>query len=385
MSCGVARLEVAEPIAREGWIRLSGTLTPPGGKPRTAWFEFESPDGWIPPRRARPFLMAFLPLAMRGGWTISSEDAVDDITLKNLAKWQALFAHWFPWSLSQVDMHFPRAEESPPRLAGAVMGFSGGVDSTDVLIRRRTNPQPGKNSLAAGVLIHGYDIPLTEKEAFAVRWSVAEKTLRRFGARGLRLRTNLRSLARRPYLDWSREVHGIWLVSALSCFDPWYGDLVVASSDTDQRLSLPWASNPITDPLLSGAQSRVTNEGGDLSRFVKIALLAEANALEELRVCYERPESGQNCGGCRKCLLLKLALDCLGFDSTAVFPGGFDQEFRRRFRTRISHLKDNLREMAAAADARGNSQLAREIRGMSTLHPWEAARDTLRRWVRELR
>lgn len=322
---------------------------------------------------------------MRRGWTLAGEDGLDAATVANLAKWQAVFSNWFPWSLAPAGIAFPETAETPPRLVGAALGFSGGVDSTDVLVRRRLCPRPGQQAVAAGLMIHGYDIPLTMEAGFAVRWRAAEAVLARFGARGLRMRTNIRSLARRPYFDWPLEVHGIWLAAALSCLEPWYGELVVASSDEDSHPTIPWASNPITDPFLSGGTARVVNEGGDLSRLGKISLLAKAGALEGLRVCYERPESGENCGSCRKCLLLQLAIESLGGDPGVLFPLGRDPAFRRRFRTRTPWFKSDLLEMAGAADARGDQRLAREIRGMAAADPWVAARDGLRRLVRRLR
>lgn len=322
---------------------------------------------------------------MRRGWTLVGEDGLDAVTVANLAKWQAVFSNWFPWSLAPAGIAFPETAEAPPRLAGAALGFSGGVDSTDVLVRRRLSPGAGRQAVATGLMIHGYDIPLAMEEGFAVRWRTARATLDRFGARGLRMRTNIRSLARGPYFNWPLEVHGIWLAAALSCLEPWHGELVVASSDEDSRPTIPWASNPITDPFLSGGIARVVNEGGDLSRLGKITLLAKAGALGDLRVCYERPESGENCGRCRKCLLLQLALESLGADPAGLFPMGVDPGFRRRFRTRMPCFKSDLLETAAAAAARGDERLAREIRGMAAADPWVAARDGLRRLVRRLR
>jgi hypothetical protein len=381
----VARLEVEDPVERDGRIRLVGRLMPPKGAPREAWFEFDMPDGWMPPRRSRPFALAFLPLAMRRGWRLAGEDALDGETVSNLNQWQAVFSHWFPWSLEQIQLCFPRAAEPRPRLAGPVLAFSGGLDSTEVLVRRRLEPRDGRPPMAAGVLIQGFDIPLAAESGFARRWEAASAVLSRFGARGLRLRTNLRTLARRPYLDWAREVHGIWLAAAMSCLEPWYGELVLASSDINRRLTLPWASNPITDRFLGGATSRVVNEGGEHSRLEKILFLADAGVLDGLRVCYERPETGHNCGRCRKCLFLQLGLESLGLGADGLFAAPPDRGFRRRFRTSVSYFRDDLMEMAEAAETRGCTDLAEELRGMAGRSPWLGARDALRGWWRRVR
>lgn len=385
MARATARLEVANPLERDGWIRLSARLIPPGGLPREAWFEFESPDGWVPPRRARPFALAFLPLAMRRGWELRCEDRLDPETLANLPQWQAVFAHWFPWSLEQVPIAVGAGEDIRPRLGGAVLGFSGGIDSTEVLVRRRLCQEASRPPISAGVLIHGFDIPLCETAAYAERWKAAERALLRFGARGIRLRTNVRTLARNPYLDWAREVHGIWLAAALSCLEPWYGELVVASSDINRRLELPWASNPITDRLLGGEAARMVNEGGALTRMEKLSFLAGVGATGDLRVCYEHPESGHNCGRCRKCLFLQLGMEALGLGFDSLFPNGVDASFRRRFRTSAAHLKDSLAEMSVAAESRGRPDMARALRRMAAPSPLVGARDLLRGWVRSIR
>lgn len=385
MGTGAAHVDVLEPRRSDGWVRLEGRLTLPDGRVREAWFEFESPDGRLPPRRARPFVLAFLPLAMRAGLPLRCETGADPGTLANLAQWQAVFAHWFPWSLEHIPLEIPAAREAA-RGTDAVLSFSGGVDSSYALARRVARPAPGEARVAEGLMIHGFDIPLREERAFEARHAASSRQLARFGVRALRMRTNVRELGRRPYMDWARETHGIWLTAAMSCLEPWRAEIAVAASDIASRLTLPWASNPITDRFLEGDAARLGHVGAELSRLGKVRFLgAFPGAVDDLRVCFERPELGENCGQCRKCLTLQLALEALGLPTAGAFPDPAKPKARRDLRTTIPYFQADLLEIAEEADRAGRHGLAAEARRMVATSPLRAAGESLRRWFRRVR
>ncbi len=313
----VAWIEVDEPERSNRVWRLVGRLHCPGGKRREIFFEFEAPDDRPLPKRLRPFLLAFLPVAMRQGWTLASRESVDQRTLDNLMQWQASFAGWRPWSLGNIDWEIPSEPETDcgARLGGMV-AFSGGVDSSYTVLR-----QAAAGNLASGVLVHGMDIAVEDKAAFDRAKADATETLKSMGLRPLWVRTNVRSLGRRPFLHWCEETFGIWLASALSCLEPWHSRAFIASSYPYRHLQLACGSNPVTDRFLGSERVAYEHDGAELSRVEKAAALAaEPRLTRRLRVCFSQEGAGANCGVCRKCMLTQLCLWLGGEDRPAAFP-----------------------------------------------------------------
>lgn len=316
-SAPVALIEVEEPSRANGVWRLVGRLHCPKGKTREIFYEFEAPDDRPLPKRLRPFLLAFLPVAMRQGWTLASREPVDQETQDNLMQWQASFAGWRPWSLGNIDWEIPLAPEADTgaRLGGMV-AFSGGVDSSYTVLR-----QAAAGNLASGVLVHGMDIDVADRASFERAKADAAVTLKNMGLRSLWVRTNVRSLGRRPFLHWCEETFGIWLASALSCLEPWHTRAYIASSYPYRHLQLACGSNPVTDHLLGSGRVAYVHDGAELSRVEKaVALAAEPRLTQRLRVCFSREGAGANCGVCRKCMLTQLCLWLGGDARPAAFP-----------------------------------------------------------------
>jgi hypothetical protein len=278
-----AWIEVDEPSTFEGKVRLSGRLLCPDGRRREIFFEFEAPDNRKLGKRLRPFLLAFLPVAMRQGWTLTSEEKVDSTTLENLQQWQASFAGWRPWSLGSIDLEIPVEEESrgETRLGGLV-AFSGGVDSSYTVLR-----QAPAGRIASGVLVQGMDIGVDDHTSFSRARSDAKATLESMGLRALCVRTNVRSLGRQPFLHWCEETFGIWLASALSCVEPWHDRAFIASSYPYRHLQLACGSNPVTDRFLGSGSVAYEHDGASISRVEKAAALAaEPRLSSRMRVCF---------------------------------------------------------------------------------------------------
>jgi hypothetical protein len=277
----------------------------------------EAPDDRALPKRLRPFLLAFLPVAMRQGWTLASHESVDQETLHNLMQWQASFAAWRPWSLGVIDWEIPVEPEpdTGPR-SGDMVAFSGGVDSSHTVLRHAP-----RGTLASGVLVQGMDIGVEDRAAFDWARSDARVSLENMGVRCLWVRTDVRSLGRRPFLHWGEETFGIWLASALSCLEPWHSKALVASSYPYRHLQLACGSNPVTDRFLGSGAVAYAHDGAELSRVEKAAALAsEPRLAGRLRVCFDKAGAGGNCGVCRKCMMTQLCLWLGGDERPAAFP-----------------------------------------------------------------
>src|SRR5690606_33413134 len=96
------------------------------------------------------------------------------------------------------------------------------------------------------------------------------------------------------------------------------------------HLRLPWASNPITNGLMSGGSFAIHTEGGGFTRTARVGYLSQSpDIASQLRVCWEGQAGGRNCGACEKCVRTKL-----NFMANGVEPLCFDrpptvQEIRR--------------------------------------------------------
>lgn len=312
-----AWIEIDDPKRKGNLWRLDGRLRCPKGRVREVFFEFEAPDERPLPRRLRPFLLAFLPVAMRQGWALASKDPVDPTTLNNLRQWQATYAAWRPWSLEAVELLMPVADEAEAGArAKGMVAFSGGADSSYTVLR-----QTAAGNLSSGVLVQGMDIGVDDHESFARARADAAESLRLMGLRCLTVRTNVRALGRHPFLHWCEETFGIWLASAMSCLEPWHSRAYIASSYPFSHLQLACGSNPVTDRFLGSGLVEYIHDGAELSRVEKSALLArEPRLADRLRVCFISEGRGGNCGVCRKCMLTQLCLWLGGDPRPKAFP-----------------------------------------------------------------
>jgi hypothetical protein len=152
-------------------------------------------------------------------------------------------------------------------------------------------------------LVHGLDIPLSNLDAFEAARISAQDTLESVGIPLAAVSTNWRS---GPCIDWEMECGA----ALSSCLRNWLGTVgtgLLGSGEDHLRLVLPWGTNPITYAMLSSPDFVVAHDGGEFTRSAKVAFLADwERGLQNLRVCWEGPITGKNCGRCEKCLRTKL-------------------------------------------------------------------------------
>jgi hypothetical protein len=310
-------LDVLAPRREGGFLRLEADLRIGRREPRRLWFEVETPDEHVPERDARPFVLASLVAAMRAGLPLVADAPLDGETRRNLRLWQGAFAAWRPALMSMVELRAPGASGDVRRAKGRVTAYSGGADSHYSLIASAEEGFP----IEAGVLVHGFDIPLADGDAYERAFRRVRSTLEGRGLRALRLRTNVRSVDRWCHLSWQHETHGAYLAAGLACLSPWYGSAVIPSSFGHDYPVLPWASNALTDPLFSGSVQDVIHHGGERMRIEKMLRLAtDVDFARSARVCYLNEQKDANCGRCYKCATLQLAFWTSGIPRPDAFP-----------------------------------------------------------------
>ena len=366
MSLAASRIIIEAPRQQAGMVHWEGELLASSGDRHRIFFEFSTPDDRPYPLRSRPFLLAFLVPAMRLGTPLELDLPVDAVTLNHFMEWQEAMASWSPQRLKVVPIHAPgKTPSEQPAMSGALTAFSGGVDSNFTAWRntRGLNPPMFHAApLKAGLMIHGFDIPLEQPAVFESALARSRTMLEAAGLKAYHLRTNLRSLDSVLDCDWEKETHGIWLAAALSCYEPWFGQALIPSTFPYPVMKFPWGSNPVTDPLFSSATTSYWHDGAAYSKLTKVQAIAGVPAVQKhLRVCWEGEKLDRNCGKCFKCITTQICFQLSGVDRLGAFPVPCTIEEAARLPVKHASNEWLLRSMCNEARRQGKHQVARAL------------------------
>ncbi len=309
-------------VERSGVVTWSASLR--GPRTVSAFVEHAATRGRHRPT-ARPWLLAFLPIAMRSGRSrLVVDGPVDAGTIANLMEWQELHHHWWPKSTCVVEIRADVVDEPRvPRRAGAVTCFSGGVDSAFTLLRHAPGAADGpyrRTRLAAGLMVHGFDMSHRDDVWFPGAWERTARMLRAHGVDPLWLRTDLRREGRSAGLGWGKVAHGPALAAALAFVEQAH-DVTLIPSTYPYRHGTKWGSTPLADPLLGSGARPLWHDGAAHDKLDKILAIAHDPAVAaDLRVCFVGGQHDRNCGTCFKCLATQAGFWLAGVDAPAAFP-----------------------------------------------------------------
>ncbi|MBD2346616.1 hypothetical protein H6G18_21060 [Anabaena subtropica FACHB-260] len=266
--------------------------------------------------------------------------------LQNLAEFQAAWCSWRPNVYKLVDIHAEVVKEPAKNtdLDKIVSTFSGGLDSCFTVFQHRThNLVKIQRNLQAGLMIHGFDIPLEEKEVFNNAVAKSKKILSSVGAELITMTTNLRLFTK---LNWE-NTYVTALASCLSLLQRGYTAGLIPSSSYYNEPSRLYPSNPVTDHLLSSNSFRIIHDGAAFTRLEKIRAIANSQeVLQNLRVCWQGDQKDRNCCRCEKCIRNILHFRILGMDLPACFEKDVteDQILRMKVKgAQLDALKDTLK------------------------------------------
>ena len=370
---------------RDGQLRVSARVEfrdPRPSLPDRLWIETADGAGPAPGVRADGFAVALLHLAMAIGEDMEIRGEVCPRLLSGLAPYQERFAAWFPGRLRRVAVEPSRASPPPRRADGRVgQAFSGGVDSFFTLRERAPRlAAPGVEPVSRAVLVHGFDVPLTDDAGFRSLEAAYRPMLRELGVELVAARTNLRALTR-PAVSWEIS-HGAALAFAALAFGGGFRAFLIPATQACDEL-LPWGSDPRVDPLLSTAATEIVHAGAERDRVEKLLAIADWEpARRGLRVCWERPRGLVNCCRCSKCLRTMAALTLAGaLDRFPTFPLPYDRRRLRRLVYRDEVGTRAARNLLDAARRAGDRRLAADVE-----HSLRRSRRALavRRWWRGL-
>lgn len=289
---------------------------------------------------------------MRKGVPLHVLGPVSRSLLRNLEEFQEAWATWMPKHYQVVsitaDSEVERTAQSEP--TDGVFAFSGGLDATFSLLRHVCE-EVGRRTVkpAAAVLIHGFDLPLTNGNALAVARKSAEQILAPIQVPLAFVETNWK---RDLCYNWRME-HATGLAACLNQFNGIANTALIGGDEGYDKVDIPWGSNPVSNPLLSSNAMPFRTEGASYTRSERLAFIAENSDLApHIRVCWEAADTGANCGICEKCIRTQM-----NFRAVGIEPTGFKEiaGFWRMAFIPTRSLGDNyfLMEAQSAAGRRG--------------------------------
>ena len=278
----------------------------PRFEPDRIIYEIVGPDAPEQDPNANFAVAAALPTAMSLGRPLHVRGEVDADFLATMEEYMAAWCRWRPdlFQPVAISADTETATTRSAAQAGAIMAFSGGLDSTFALHAHK-HAMLGRRQLdiQAGVLVQGFDIPLDQAEAFDIARGHVKAILGSYGVRLNVVRTNWQ----KPFsVKWTMT-HALGIAAVLHLFHRQFGNGVLADDNAYDIQITPWSSNAITNQMLGCGGFPIRPTGAAWSRTQKAGVVAtNPVVLEHLRVCYERPELGGNCGECEKCFRTKL-------------------------------------------------------------------------------
>ena len=289
----------------------------PRFEPDRIVYDIIGPDAPEQEPNANFAVAAALPTAMSLGRPLRVRGQVDADFLATMEEYMAAWCRWRPDLFQPVAISADM--ETAPRAslaASAIMAFSGGLDSTFALHAHK-HALLGRRQLdvQAAVLIQGFDIPLDQVDAFDIARGHVQAMADSYGVRLNVVRTNWQ----KPFsVKWGMT-HVLGIAAVLHLFHRQFGNGVIADDLAYDMQVTPWSSNAITNQMLGCGGFPIRTTGAGWSRTQKAgAVAANAVVLNHLRVCYERPELGGNCGECEKCFRTKLNFYASGIPHIAA-------------------------------------------------------------------
>ena len=277
---------------------------------KNLWIEYPSTIQLPEPTNSDSYLLAAIMPAMNLGANIYVHGSVSHTLLSNLIEFQRIWLRWCPETYQKISIKADtiRYGETPNK--GVFTAFSGGLDAQFTAYRHAKNlTEDSSQAVSSGVFVHGFDIPLTDTNAFSAASEKADTTLSDIGLKLIQVRTNIREIST---VNWEHYC-GTALASVFGGLVELAGTFLIASGESEINLNVPWGSHPMTDPLMSSGQFQIIHDGDGYTRSEKIKLIANwKQGIKNLRVCFVGDDLSQNCGQCEKCLRTRLSFILAG-------------------------------------------------------------------------
>lgn len=329
-----------------------------------------------------PAWEALLPMALLVGMRKASRlqvgHEIDATLLEHLPGIQARLAASDPlFHPIPIDGVTPAAAiTAHPSRVG--LFFSGGIDSWYSLLVHR-------EEVTDLVWVSGADIPLDDTAHMEKSIDLVKRVADRFGKRLVTIRTNMRSFTDR-FVPWYIYLDHM-MQSPAHLLKREFNRMYLASALTSANL-LRYGLDPTVTDLWSSSTLQVVYDCLEVDRLQKTARVAEEQfALENLRVCWQNPVEGLNCGMCEKCLRTMVNLEAAGaLERCPVFNRPLDLKLVARDFIKDDNQLFNTQMNLEAITKKGNKPLARalqrSIRSSAWKRRWDKPWNGMKEWLR---
>lgn len=338
---------------REGSVeracRLDWQLDGETERLETLWFRFpDTIDVRLAHDDCDAFLISMLGDAMTGGYDLIVKGRVSPGLLANLHEVQNIWTLWWPDDVRRIHIEVDGTLPQRSRKVGAIAAYSGGLDAMFTVLRHSQKLCGYRSQdVKYGLLVHGFDIPLTDRDRFSKTADQCAETLSLLNIDLVTVATNFRELSS---IDWE-QTHGIALAAVLSTFKHHVGTGMIGSSHVYGSLRR-YGSTPLTDMLLSSDAFSIFNDGADQSRTEKADLVGRwPEGANDLRVCWEGKEYG-NCGNCEKCMRTAMNFLACGHPRPASIPNDPDLKRLRKVMIYTDGYMEMWQELIDMSDKR---------------------------------
>lgn len=242
----------------------------------------------------------FLSPALLTGSPIEVDGPVDSGTLAAAERFSRTWELWDPRRFREVRIS-ARSRPSAPapaRRKDPLVLFSGGVDSTHMLLQLGRQATRG-----VALTAHGYDYNAGEAEHFDRLRAKVKPLLDKLNYDQVVVRTNAKVIAH------GVQSYALRLAGAAALFSGLFERaLFAADFSTEQdMLAVPWGLNHVTNRYFRTDDFVMEPRCEDVTRAEKVALLArDDTALAALSFCPDRAVAPRNCGRCKKCIRTKV-------------------------------------------------------------------------------
>lgn len=278
-------------------VRQSGNRVELLGGRETIWYEVSGER--LPELTDHSFaIWHLLPTAIREGFDIELDGPVCDLVVEHARAMAHAWELWQPTLFREVRISGSQSAAAPADgRSPTVTMFSGGVDSTHMLVGRGRQTPGGTTAT-----VHGMDYAPEDAAGFDALLRQTAPLLERLGYRRIVIRSNA-AITTRGF-----HAHGMALAGHAFLLTSLFETAHLAADNNWELdlLQFPWGLNHVTNRLFCGRSFRLETHEEHLSRAQKIGRLAsDPAALAAITFCKRRDLRPRNCGLCRKCVRTK--------------------------------------------------------------------------------
>jgi len=283
------------------------------------WWSIEDPSRGEPVNRAASAAVALLPMAQFRGWNLRLKGRLPADLVGHLTESIDYWTMLRPDIYKAVTIDCDDIEDQPATHRGeaGVLAYSGGVDSTHTLIHNRLVDDPRNRPISRAVFVHGLDIPLTQTAGLAMADDSARAICSSWDVAFSSVATNWRQ-------DFSPNYSMSFMAGIAATLRLFSGSAHRGEVSADTSYAFhpkPWGTHPSSNWLLGDAQFPLVSRGFGWTRLEKIGFIAHSRSVRQhLRVCWEGPDTGSNCGICEKCVRTALQFRSLGHWDVPALP-----------------------------------------------------------------